>query len=735
MDGGMFFSSHTNIYSIKNGQISTFTGVDGTIRCFSISEPRAIICTDERIFMNCAESVVGSLSRGATAIDSTDKIFAIGTGNVLEVWEIPSEYKFIQFKRLYKGVGHSQPIVSIKILDESRIITASEDGTVRIFDWKANTTHILMKSRSIPTGVYFNGKDVSVVSMDGLLTFFREDRESIDEESRIDLESEVICSSADSAMLAVLCPLHSKAAKSAPEPDHFHESSKSPTTEEPASSTLIIFKGHEEILRVKVEKQVSEISLSGRFVAMRGPDFVGMYSISAGLFSFTVDLPKIVNFSISPRNLVIASCSDRHVRVYSNYLSISDLFDKNSVGDILDAYATDNSCIAVYRTGYISLFNMNQGCCYRSFSASEPDLVDEYSFSCINTEGDVLFLAKGARIYVVDLKRSKLIDEIKADAPLVALKFWRNYLYFADLASQISKVNPFTGATSCIKLEHVPTSLSIFSSSIAVSIGREIIIYDLDLNFEGSLSISLEGRNREELYSKPKAVEALGLNSSLIVCGGRANQIKLVSWNAASENKPWNNDVIQVLQLSRHADWENYKARLGKERDSGFKKQNFVEARRIEAVDGRFFVLSREGVQVFEPDVGLFNPIEFSTTTSPEFIEECLGQDKYAKALVASLQLGEFELIKRVIYSVKTPREVIRLVPRRYVRALLENLMCVLRTDFSNLNLIEMVKWIAIEHKVAEQAHADILKQGIQQEYSLIRDNLYILRSIERKSQ
>ena len=710
LENKLYFASHTNIFAVEDNHFGIFTGVEGTIKCFSIYGNRSLVCTKEhRLYLNYGSDTFASMAKDVSAIDSCASYFVIGSLNVLEVWEIPDEYGFTQFRRIYRGLGHTKPIIQIRIISDDEVITSSMDGTVRIFNWKDKTTRVIAKSGSTPINISFNDNKIVIVYEEGRVVScdYKEKQTNV---VMINTELKIICAAFYNELIAVICQ----------------------PSNETNSSLIILYKNNEEIYKREIDKHINEVALHDGLLALKGNEFVSLFSILSGTFNFSIDLPKITNFTVNQKRQITACCDDGRIRIYNSHSCQLVLHDPKASAPLLDAHSSSKSCIATYTNGYVSVFNIRGGNCYRSFLARNPTTLNqknEFMFSSINDESDILFLANSSTILIIDLKSSRVVDSVGTFSQLISLDFHRGFLYFADLSSHITKLNPFTGSSSIIKLSHTPSAVSVSQSTFAVATSNEILIYDLNLNFRSSFNITLDGRHREEVFSRGKEVETMGINSTSIMCGGRSNQVKLVGVSS-EQKRPWNHEVLQVLQLSRHSDWENYKKRLGREKDSKFDRTKFIEARRIKSMDGMHFVLSREGIHIFEPILNKFGPIEIGVEVSEQFIKSAMDSSRYAEAITSALLLGEFEWIRNILPGLEKPREVVRVIPKRLLRILLECAVRVVHEDRHALGAVDTIKWLAIEHGLVEPAHEDVLKQAMHSEYAELSETVYLLRSI-----
>ncbi|KAI4292506.1 periodic tryptophan protein 2 [Pancytospora philotis] len=747
----LYFAAHTNIYKVEGESFSAFASVEGTARHAAVNGNNLFVCTDDRVVMNYGPHSVGSLRRAATAIDANERIFAIGVGPVLEVWAVPREYKFTLFRKLATLPGHHSAISIIRIVDDEWILTAARDRSVRLFNVVTKESKLVATTRDDPAGLFLLGDGMAAVtSRDGTMTHFPLHGSG---SKRAEFEWPVLCGAADGGLFAVVleCPVEEP--KPAAENDHFHfsEEKKTITTgAEPADGvdeniikpgfraapkryTLVVRRGDEELYRADIDRRVEHLSMHKQRIAMRSRSFVGIFDMHLEKFVFCVDLPRIVAFSVD-RGLVAAGCADGRTRLYRDHVCKGLLLDTKAVGDILGVFQCGNTCITTLKTGYISAFNVADQHCYRSFSISTRGSLAEYSQSAATEDGAVVFMAAGNSIAIVDMQRSKQIDEIKLAAPVARLAFHDGFIYYLCYDNKLTKHDFVSGKATELALEETAVGFAVKGRMLAVSTFSGVTLYDLDFCFVSSFAASLEARHREELFSKPKPVEQIDFDGHAIVCAGNSNQIKVLGREAAAGASLVPYNLVQTLRISRNRDWENYKERLDKERKTSFSKENFIEARQLVVSGGRIYALSREGIVIFDTTARAFNPIEFNVTASPEFVAESLAAGNPTAALVAALQLGDYPLIQRVVEATQDVPAAVKYVPRALVETMVDCVMELLRSDYSNTRLLEFVKWATYYHGVVAPHSYEAIKEGNAEEYEALRASYFMLKNIMKKS-
>lgn len=720
----MYFSSHTHVFKVENGRSKLFSSCDGTVRMFSVSGSSIYMCTEDRVYMNHFELTIGSLKRTATAIDSTQDLIAIGVGSVLEVWHVPKEYAFTLFRMHSRNAGHYKAIRCIKIVDDQTVITASEDCTVRVFDVQGRKSRIVASLSDIPVGLYYDDGQVSVTCRNGSVVFLSLETSEF---ANMGFKASLVSSSSHGGMLALALTGMEEPQADPLLRDREEISEKMPS----AKSMIILLKNREEVYRGEIDFLLEEIALSGYRVAVRSRNLVGIFDTQTGVFSLSIDLPRCLSMG-ERQGLLSVGCSDGSVRIYRSTSCISKLSDPNARGSILHTHIACSTCIAVYKTGHVSAFNINDGNCYRSFGMLGD--LSFYSSSCMSDDGCFLFVSNGTDIHVIEMQRSRLVDTIRTKSPVISTIYYKDHLYSLELDKTLEKHNVFSGGSDSVVLESTGTGLSVKNDVVAVSTSKDVVLYDLNLRFLNSFRVLLEGRNRCEMYSRPKPVERVDLDSHHVFCGGQANKIKVIEYSRGQTKTLMSNSLVQEIRVSRNKDWEGYKERLYREKTTKYDKKKVIEVLGIVCSERRLFVLSREGVSMYEIEDRVFNPIEFDVKATPEFVLENIVLRNYQKALISALQLGSAELTKKVIDSSTDIDFMVKYTPRRYMDALLEIVFAYMRQDFTNIRMAEVVNRIVFHHRISLPGLSDSLHEGTKAAYSLLKKNHYIMKSMNKDS-
>ncbi|KAM0679836.1 U3 snoRNP protein [Glugoides intestinalis] len=725
---GIYFPANTHLFKLKNSKYVLCSSCDGTILHFDVSGDYSMLCTSDRVYLNYHQNLIGSLKRSTSAIAIGTGLFAIGVNNILEVWHIPSEYSFTLFKLHSKNIGHYKTIKSIKILDEARILTASDDFTVRLFDIKRKTTKIIASLRDTPVGLHFDASTNTcfITTKKGFITVV--EIESM-KYQKLHYNAKLAASASFGNILAI-------ALENLVIPKDETDSSLLPTTEKKPekqkvsqNTRIIVFKNMEEIYNGEIQQNVFDLALENGSLFIRTAGFVGCYDLHSESFLFIHDLPKILNINIF-KSTLCAGCDDGRVRIYRNNLCITTLFDEKAKGEILQAHISSNICNVVYKSGHVSSFNIADSHCFRSFSI-ENELLGIFSSSAVSDDGCFLFFSKQECIKVVDIVKSRLVETINFNSPIIAMKFYHDYLYVIELGKTLSKINVFSGYNENVLLEFLPTNIVIKDNLVLVSTVKEIMFYDLDLNFINAISVELEGRNRNETYCKSKSVIHIDFNSTNIFCGGAVNMVKIVEYNNSSTKSfLMKNREVQTIKVSRNKDWENYKIKLMKEKETKFDKEKVIEVLNICVNENIAYILSTDGLLIFEKNLVEFNPLEFDVEASLEFVRKAIQEKNYQKALLSAIKLKDIALIKEIAEESEDADFLARNLPKQHAQTVFEVLIYFLKQNLVNSKLLNTLNRLFYWHNISSPDFSDILMKIHKDFYSDMKKNKYLLDAI-----
>ncbi|ADM11465.1 WD40 domain-containing periodic tryptophan protein 2-like protein [Encephalitozoon intestinalis ATCC 50506] len=662
-DGEVYFSSNNHLFKASRGRYTKICDVGGTIIDFSISE-KFFIVTEERMYMNNENRMVGSLKRRFSCMAINKNLMAAGYSNVLEIWNVPKEFKLPLFDLHSRHLGHFLEITSVKFLSDNLVLTTSRDCTVRIFDILENKSSRLCNTMSVPIAAYTMGgenKELIVICEDGTLLYFEIDGENIISKGIVHHNSKVLASSSSLGFVAI-------------------------SLDKESGENLLIYNGQEMVYSASVEHKILSIYLHEDSIAVKGPKFVGIYSLSLNLFVFELDLPRIMTMDVK-KDMIAVGCSDKKVRIYDGERCIHTFFDSNATHAVFGVHILQNSVLCLYLDGKVSIWDIKNGICYRSF-----EIPVRISASEVSDDNLLLFIAdfNNYSVRVIDLQRGKEIDTLQGhEGPIFRMKWDGDSLYTLSYDNTIKKWNVYSQTVTELQSRKMATGFSVRNGKLCVATVDELSIYDSGFNYERGIKVSLKARKRNEIFISEKPVESLDFtfDNRFIISGGEANTMQMISTETG--------DVAQVLRVSDNREWENYKEVLGKESSKSFDKTKIIEVLKImhSSTQREFYVLTREGVSIYEPSLVKFIPLRLDVSLTPESIKEYLDHGEYLKAAIGSLKINEYEIVKEVLLS--CPYNRIEGVVKHLDAVLAENLRLVVSKMLdSPIHHSTAIKWL-----------------------------------------
>ncbi|ELA42643.1 uncharacterized protein VICG_00395 [Vittaforma corneae ATCC 50505] len=238
------------------------------------------------------------------------------------------------------------------------------------------------------------------------------------------------------------------------------------------------------------------------------------------------------------------------------------------------------------------------------------------------------------------------------------------------------------------------------------------------------------------MYIRSKPVEQIDFNSEFIFCGGSSNLIKIFEHNfqQRTQSSLMKNFLFQVLKVSRNKDWENYKTKLLREKDTKFDKERVIETRKICVQDNVMYLLSSEGLSIYDKDSIKFSPLEFDVEVSEKYVKESLESKNYQKALISAIRSGRFDLISTVADACDDKDFLVRYIPARYARALLENLIGYVKQDFTNIEYIGLISKLVHWHNISYPGLSELIRNGTKAMYSQVKSNKYLIDVIFKRN-
>jgi len=155
----------------------------------------------------------------------------------------------------------------------------------------------------------------------------------------------------------------------------------------------------------------------------------------------------------------------------------------------------------------------------------------EIQYAGITADGCLLLAATDNVVCVVEVRCSRVIEEIPLASPLLDLIVHRDVIYLLGMDSAVVAHDVYSGKSSRLQMESAAMAIALDGRMLAVTTAAQLIFHDLDFNHIRSAAISLSKRSRDQIFGGAKPDIALAITSATAFCGGSANQIRIVRYN------------------------------------------------------------------------------------------------------------------------------------------------------------------------------------------------------------
>ncbi|KAL0265699.1 UNVERIFIED_CONTAM: hypothetical protein PYX00_011413 [Menopon gallinae] len=526
LDSDIHFASSSFIFSS-----GSFVSVSEDILMLQRSS-RYVVATERRIHV-VSDRVVCSLNRAATALAVQGGLIAIGSRQSVEVWRLHTANAnnehirpFFSLKRSFPG--HSDSITSILFLDGVGIVSTSLDCTTRLHACDMRSldaavpglvggdslapgageacrrgAKVISRHKSAPLAAFDVDGCVAIVTRRGAVCYLDRDWNTV---SKVYVEGDVVSAAKCGSIVAVLI----RACGSKPSEGHA----------DTLRLALVTKEGQREVV---VDSDFFEIAANDSLIALKG-NSISVYDPLSGTLTKLIDLVDVTAMC-EHRDRLVVGCTDHRLRLYSplvgmnaaggadahkgiaakfsalrQWLDAATLHDENVREAPLNIHMADNLVLSLTLGGYVSVFNVSDTNCFRSFPLNL-----KVRTSAVSPDFSVLFVS-GHKLHVVDLKRGRKVDEF--DYQVLSVRCTRDRAYLLTLDAFI--VYDYSDFTSyAMRLES-----GIVGDEVSVVTSNTVTMYDLGLNFVRTLSGSrVFCSNSRRIVVENRGVEVVELDS------------------------------------------------------------------------------------------------------------------------------------------------------------------------------------------------------------------------------
>lgn len=523
LDNDIHFASSSFIFSS-----SSFVSIGEDILMLQRSG-RYIVATERRLHV-VSNKIVCSLNRAATALSVHNDLIAIGFRESVEIWKLHTTGKnnehikpFFSLKRTFPG--HAESVTSILFLDDFGIVSTSLDCTTRlhvcdIHSLDAVQVHkssalapgaarterqgakVIAKHSSTPLRAFEIDGYVVIVTRRGVVSYLDRDWNTI---SKVYVTGDVVSVAKCKSVIAILA----RTGGSKPRADN-----------QCVQRLVLVTKDGKR--EVDVGDDFFELAANDNLIALKG-NSISVYDLGLDTLTRLIDLVDATAMCEHKDRLVVG-CTDNGLRLYKPFARVAygrtgaeedmlarlnalrqwldpvKFHDENVREAPLCIHMAENILLSLTLSGYVSVFNMSDGNCFRSFPLNL-----KVRTSAVSPDFSVLFVSS-YKLHVVDIKRGQRIDEF--DYQVLSIKCSRDKAYILLLDAFI--VYDYSDFTShSIRIES-----GMVCDEISVVANNTVTMYDLGLNYIRSLSGSrVFCSNSRRIVVENKGVEVIELES------------------------------------------------------------------------------------------------------------------------------------------------------------------------------------------------------------------------------
>lgn len=666
-DKNLYFASGTFIYKYTDNKYTIVAILKSLIKSFYVRKNILYVITEDSIVLVYNKKNIASLTRKCDSLLVTDTHIVVGVANMLEIWNIPHEYKFGMFDLYDRDNGHASTITCLCFY-ENLILSGSTDCSIRVYNLEEKKSYKILNTRSAPIGIHLILQSIFVVCTEGqIYELIKTQNDQFDNffsiTNKIFKNSVLTCSSSFENQLIFAVTENEK-------------------------SKIEILKENEIIYSLNVDKKITEICLDKKSFALKNKNYLGWFDFEKDTFYFEMDLVKISCLDIK-NDLVAIGCTDKKIRIFNENNLKHILFDEKNNAPLFKVYFLNNSILSISINGYISIFDIRNEVCFRSFNISIKISATE-----VCNDGMMIFIADADtyKIRIIDLQRSREIDSLTGHvAPVKYIKYSCGFLFSLSLDNELKRWNIFKSECISINLEKTSICFVLRHRLIYILLHDEILIYNQDLEFTNSV-----------LHKTQSDFLDVSFDNKLIFLGGETNKISVLDCES---------NLLQSIKVSRNINEKH-------------KVLNIIHSNNKNEV----FVLTTEGVFLHQIDVTKYLPLSLDIETTTEAIEKYMFEKNYLSALIAILKIKEIGLFISLIKCV--PEEDIDAL----IRYTPENLIDVLRVYLiNNMNegfyAFKWMRYMILHHGKGQFDQKMFLKNG-EKSYQLTLENLYIMENI-----
>ena len=507
----LLLSAHNTIIKIsRSNMFSNVVTIQDNIIHFLILNHLKLICSEKKIYLIKNNTIIANFKREVTCINSIDDFkFVIGYNNNLEIWEIPTTYKFMMFNRMKAYKIHNNKIIGI-ININNKLISWSNDLTVKETSLETDKTRIIWKSK---TQILYCTKIQNEYIIVNTTSIIIIDEITNNIKNIIKIDEIIIKSISYNNLLVIITK----------------------------NNTIIVYKDMKEIIKINWEKKefIESIALDNYLLGIKTTTYLYNFDLQLNLLLQEIPICHILYYNIikttdyiteTNKNIIIIGINNNNIVLLEDNKLEIDLKDNEFKGQLIGFCCTKNILYIISNKGYISLWNYHDKIKFKSFTIEKPIIKCTYINDILICQTDVNTL--------ILIENGCIIDSFQFNGILL-FNSYNNAIYVLTNENIIIKQPLFNTNHKIFTYEKTIVDFKVkYNKLIIKDFNNSISIYNATtFKFETNYLISTNNKNDLLLYDFDINNLYYIINNQLYINGKIINSVKLYNpKNIQTEN-------------------------------------------------------------------------------------------------------------------------------------------------------------------------------------------------------
>lgn len=635
-DNNIYFSSHNNFYNPSH-----LISVNEPILSFSISSHIFLLTENMLYQVNRNGKIITEMKmiKKSELIKSNENYIIIFKYNSFDIFYIPKKFSIVMYKLKNRIVINSK--VKTCYFYNDYIICSFFDNSVRIYNIENGNEELLGSFLERIIECFMNKDKIIIICENTIILF---DYKLSNDENKIFEETTMIKKINLEKIKNCCYDLKTDIYFIAQENDN-------------GKHSIVMFQNNQINTTITDEfDEIKNIFAENNIIAIKTENQIFSYDYKNLAIQNVHHLSNIHCFNYF-QNLFFLGC-DNSIKIYKEDKFLRN-YDLDVKSKIIFIHGARNIILTISSLGTIRLYDSQNFYCFKTF-----DIPFNIQCSDVNEDISLIFLANTS-IFIYDMKRGKCIDELKGHSgPIIKIRNKGNYLFSLGMDNKIRKQNIFDTKKEGKELENNEERMIIdfaISKNLYVLNNKELIIYDTNFNFLNIVSLKTKSNVNYEKFCIQ--------DDKFAFIYGKIKHYK--------DDKYKNYIFIYNIE-------------------HGYKIQEIEVEKTIkmEIVNDNLIIQTENNFNIYNQNKINFEPIDLEIECDEAYAYKLLQENNTYAALLCTLKLNEFILIKNIISKIpkENIQEIVKHLPKKYIPSLRDHLNKI--RDFE----IEWIKNIIFYH-------------------------------------